>query len=258
MIQLDLDVLKLFHQSMKLGKKAPKRDLHLLPLSLFTRKVALPNPAEKMDWYSKVPQWGMMRNDVLGDCTCAGVGHAILQWTTYTGKTKLLSDDQIVQLYSKFGYTGTSQTDNGCVETDVLNYWKENGVFGDKLDSYVSVNPLDQNEIKDAISWFGNVYTGIALPKSAQNQQTWDIPSGGPVGDGAPDSWGGHCVIFVGYDEKTVTMVTWGGLKQATWGFVRTYMDECYALLNQDFLDVNGKAPSGMDWGTLQSNLRQI
>jgi len=244
---------------MKLGKLQARKNLHLLPLSFFTRKISLPTPVPSVDWYSKVPAWGMMKNDQLGDCTCAGVGHAILQWTTYAGTPKLLTDDQVVQTYMNFGYKPSDpSTDRGCVESDVLDYWKNTGVFGDKLANYVSVNPQDINEIKDAINWFGNVYTGIALPISAQSQQTWDVPSSGTQGTGAPDSWGGHCVIFVGYDDKTVTCVTWGGLKQMTWAFVRTYMDECYALLNKDFINTAGTDPAGISWDILNQNMQNL
>ena len=52
------------------GVQNPKRyDL------LFKNSFELPAPPPHVDWTKGQKNWGMMKNDQLGDCTAAGVGH---------------------------------------------------------------------------------------------------------------------------------------------------------------------------------------
>ena len=61
--------------TMKLGKLAPKHDARIPMLAALHRGAAF--GASCVDWSGGVKSWGVMRNDTLGDCTCAAVGHAI-------------------------------------------------------------------------------------------------------------------------------------------------------------------------------------
>ena len=61
----------------------------------------LPTPPASFDLTTKVPSWGMMENDQLGDCTCAAAGHLIMEWTVNAGKKMCPpTDKQIVDAYS--------------------------------------------------------------------------------------------------------------------------------------------------------------
>ena len=242
---------------MKLGKLEPKHDRNIPTLSTYT--VNLPAPPASVDYSSKVKKWPMMKNDVLGDCTIAACGHIIQQWTTYNNKPVVFTDDQIIGLYEKItGYNPSNPaTDCGGIETNVLNYWLKNGLYQHTLSGYCSLEPNNHNEIMDAIYWFGNVYIGVALPLSAQNQTVWSVPSGGPVGAGTPGSWGGHAVPVVGYDSRGLTVVTWGSLQKMTWQFWNNYCDEAYALLSPDWTE-SGKNPQGLDFKQLEKDMETL
>jgi len=82
----------------------------------------------------------------------------------------------------------------------------------------------------------------------------WVVPPGGPVGPGAPGSWGGHAVPVVAYDARTLTVITWGQRLSMTWGFFETYCDEAYAILDGDWLK-NNECPAGFDLATLEADL---
>ncbi len=116
--------------------------------------------------------WGMMANDRLGDCTCAGMGH-FLQLVTANaqGSPVTLSDQDIILAYeAACGYNpGDPRTDQGGVEIDILNYWRTNGIgpAGHKITAFVAVNPLTHREVMQALALFGGLYTGVALPVSA-------------------------------------------------------------------------------------------
>lgn len=245
------------HSKMKLGKRHPRHDPRVPMLARYTK--ALPPAPASTDYESKVTNWPMMMNDNLGDCTCAAVGHVIQQWTTYNNKPVVLSDPQIEQLYETVGGYNPADpsTDQGAVEVDVLNYWLTSGVDGHPLGAYAALELQNHNEVMDAVYWFGNCYIGVALPISAQNQDVWAVPPGGATGPGAPGSWGGHAVPVVAYDERGLTVVTWGDKKRMTWQFWGTYCDEAYALLSTDWTEA-GLAPPGFNYDQLSADIQEI
>ena len=169
------------------------------------------------------------------------------------------------------GYNpGDPTTDRGGVELDILNAWRTAGVAGDKIAAYVAIDPTKPTEVQQAIALFGGVYIGAALPVSAQNQTVWDT-IGSPADAG---TWGGHCTIGAGYyagvsgnwfhrmfygdtTKAGIVMVTWGTTKRATWDWIAAYVDEMYAIVTPDWIEAEGKSPSGFDLATLEANLRQ-
>jgi len=258
-----IDPLKL-----KLGKHPARHDPRTLLLASYATP-ALPAPPAKLNLATKVKnQWGMMDNEQLGDCTCAAAGHLIMEWTA-NAQSKMVTppDSDIVAAYSAItGYNPTTgANDNGAVELDVLNYWRQQGIAGHKIEAFVALEPSNHTHIMDAVWIFGGCYIGVALPKSAQHQtstkQVWSVPPQGTGGDGAPGSWGGHAVPVVAYDSRGLTVVTWGALQTMTWGFWAAYCDEAYAILSPDFLKQKGGqtvAPNGFNIKQLQEDLTDL
>lgn len=247
-------------QAYKLGKKAAKHDPRTLRLANYLPPTAIAPPPSKEDWEKKVKNWPMMMNDTLGDCTCACAGHMIEQWTTYTDDAYTPDDHAIVGAYSAItGYTpGNPDTDQGAVVVDVLNYWRRTGIAKRKILGYAALEPRNHMQVRDSVVLFGNCYLGVSLPISAQNQRVWSVPPGGPTGQGAPGSWGGHAIPVVAYNTRGLTVVTWGALKHMTWHFLDTYCDEAYAVLSHDWIAKNKLSPGNFDLEALQADLQQI
>jgi len=246
---------------MKLGKLAPRHDPRTLKLARYLT-AALPPPPVVADWTTKVTvPWGVQLNNSLGDCTCAAASHLVLSWTANASSPVVVSDNDTLTLYEKAcGYNPADpSTDQGGVELDVLNFWRQNGIgsAGHPISAYASVNPKNVTEVQQAINLFGGVYTGVALPTSAQAQvgTLWDVTASTPDDAG---SWGGHAVPGVAYDTVGLTFVTWGNLQKATWAWFEAYCDEAYAIITQDWIEANGDAPSGFDLATLQADLAAI
>jgi hypothetical protein len=255
------------HSKMKLGKLAPRHDDRTLQFASY--RGTLSPPSLTKDWRLGQTSWGMMENDNLGDCTVAGCGHGDQIWTKNLAQEYSTPDPIIVDYYCAWcGYVrGDSSTDNGGVEIDILNNWRKYG-FGPrthhqghrKLTAYTSVNPLNLTHVKQAISLFGFVYIGLALPISAQQQQIWDV-DGDPTDKHSfayPGSWGGHCVVVPAYTEDSLDCITWGQNKTMTNAFWQTYVDEVYALLSPDWIASNGVAASGFDLSTLLADLKDV
>lgn len=245
----------------KLGKLPPLHDARTLQFEKYI--VAPPKlppmpPAET--WAEKVANWGVMLNDQIGDCTCAAAGHMICCWTCNVGHPYYPADSDILQAYEDIaGYDpATGLNDHGAVELDVLNYWRKNGICGRPIVAYVALEPGNHRHVMEAVYLFGGCYIGLALPKSAENQDVWAVPPGGPVGYGAPGSWGGHAVPVVAYDDRGLTVITWGKPIRMTWGFWDAYCDEAYAVLSMDWFDEGTKAPSGFDYKELAQDLQLV
>jgi hypothetical protein len=249
----------------RLGKNSPKLDARTLKLARYL-KPELPTPPDSTDYTNLETDWGMMQNDRLGCCTIAAVAHAIQTWTLVINQRITVPDSVVVDYYSKWdGYVaGDASTDNGGVELDVLNRWRKSpdGFNGHPLLAYADPDPGDVLHVKQAISLFGGIYIGIALPITAQAQMDrgdpWDVVSHGGF-DTQPNSWGGHAVWCPKYDATGITCITWGKLQRMTWDFWAAYCDESHALLSSDFVvPGTGLAPSGFDVATLQDDLQSV
>jgi len=243
---------------MKLGKLAARHDPRTLALPAYVTLDL--KPPDQYEWGTKVAKWPMYKNDTVGDCTSAAAGHMVEAWTSDAkGDTTVLPEAAILKAYEDLsGYDpGTGRNDNGAAELDVLKYWRSTGIGRHKISAFVSVEPGNHLSIKQAAYLFGGCYIGVALPVSAQQQDVWTVPAGGPVGPGAPGSWGGHAVNVVAYDAQGLTVITWGAPKRMTWTFWDAYCDEAYGILTKDFI-AKGRAPQGFKLAQLEKDLTAL
>jgi hypothetical protein len=242
---------------MKLGRRHVKTDSRTLKIGKYLKNGLPLAPAAK-DWTTGVANWGMMLNNVHSDCTIAAAAHAIQVWSAHTGGEVTLPDSLILSYFEKWdGYNPSNpNSDAGGVELDVLNAWQKSAFDSHKLVAYADAAYANLAEIRQAITLFGGVYIGMALPTTAKTQAIWDVvPNGGA--DAKPGSWGGHAVFVPKYDAHSFTCVTWGALKQMTIPFWKEYVDEAHVLLSHDWLAKKG-SPSGFDLECLKADLGLI
>jgi len=242
--------------AMKLGRRAIKKDSRTLRLASYMTP-QLPSAPPNVDWTRGVTHFGQMLNDSLGDCTIAGIGHALQIWSSNIGSELTVPDATILKYYELWdGYNPSDpSTDHGGIELDVLNQWKRNTFDGHKLDAFGYVNPANLDHVRLSIWLFGGVYIGVSLPVSAQSQEIWDVVEGQ---QGVPGSWGGHCVFVPKYQSgKSLTCITWGQPKEMTEAFWLAYCDECYGLVSDDWL-TESHAPSGFSLDQLRADLNAI
>src|SRR5215471_8750921 len=181
-VLLRVDPTRIDPLKLKLGKQPARHDPRTLLLASYITPALPPAPAA-VDLTKKVKSWGMMENDQIGDCTCAAAGHLMMEWTANAGKKMFTpTDKQVVAAYSAItGYNpATGANDNGAVEIDVLNYWRQSGIAGHKIGAYVALEPSNHIHIMDSVFIFEGCYIGLQLPISAQaqveNHQPWSVP----------------------------------------------------------------------------------
>lgn len=212
----------------------------------------LPPPPDMQDWLAQVPEWPMYLNDHLGDCTAAEVGHQIEQFTQYgQGRYVEVTDDDVLAVYEATGgyVPGDASTDRGAYVQDVLAYWRKTGVAGHRILAYASLDVGNLAQVKQAIRLFGSVNIGFNFPASAMNQfnagQPWDVVPGSPLR-------GGHCVLVGRYVPGRLSCVTWGAIQDLTDAFWRTYVDEAWVVITQEWVSAASKrSPLGVDLATL-------
>lgn len=248
------------HASMRLGRKAVKRDSRTLQFATYVQPGVLPPAPLEVDYMGATKDWGMMLNDQLGCCTIAGGFHLSQFWSWMVhGVVPTVPDAVIQSYYSKWdGYVaGQPNTDNGGVELDVLTDWKSQTLNEIPIIGFVSVDYTDPVQVQQAMWLFGGLYIGVELPISAQDQDVWDAVSGHK---GKPGSWGGHCVaVGKGTQDGVRTCVTWGAAKDMTKAFWDKYVDECYAALSPAWIDsAKTVAPNGFNLDQLTDDLACI
>lgn len=210
-----------------------------LKLGSYLNHARLGPAPEASDWLSQVPAdaWGMCLNDQLGDCTCAGVAHKRIGDTYVNqGAAVAITDAEVLALYEQAaGYVpGDPSTDRGSTCQTVLEYWHRNGFAGEKPVAFAKVDISNRAELQQAIALFGQLYCGLEVPQSAEDQfnagQPWTVVPGSPL-------VGGHCVTVGAYNAGGLSAVTWGQIQPMTWEFFAEYFAEAWVVIGPDFIN---------------------
>lgn len=230
--------------NMRLGKRPPKYDPRTLRLNTYTgparsagqRAPELHNLSRRT--LKAFPELGMMGNDRYGNCTFAGLGHQWQTWSAYGGQPWRPSDEQLVEAYLRH----TGGLDQGAYMLDVLNLARHDGLAGNRIYAYVAVEPRNHDQVRLGQLLFGGLYFGAGLPVSAQQQDVWELTTGN---GSEPWTWGGHAMSVIDITRKGPVAVTWGRLQRITWAWWDRYVDECYAVLEEDYIGADRRSPQG-------------
>ena len=242
----------------RLGKLPPRYDPRTLRLARYIEKRKLPKIPKTHTLSKKTlaafPSLGMFRNDQLGDCTCASIGHAFQTWRAFGSSAPAApTDADVVALYDKVN----GGKDEGANMLDVLNKLRSDGLGGDKIRAFVAITPTNHDQVRTAHLLFGGIYFGANLPVTAQAQENglWD-----PVeGNGSePGSWGGHAMNIVDTKQSELVAVTWGHLQRISWSWWDRYVDEAYAILEEDWIGDDRRSPQGFSLGKLEADIKGL
>lgn len=244
---------------MKLGKLPPKFDSRTLKLANYLVSSALPPLLPIVNWSDAVSvAWGMMDNDQLGDCTCAGLGHIVMTVTSNADGIVVPTDAEILQMYEVVGgyQPGDPNTDQGATELDALNFMRQTGLAGVKVDAFADVDQSKLDEVKMTVQLFGAAYIGVNILQADMDNfragRPWDVGAN----DGAV--LGGHAIPIVDFDESGGNCVTWGTLQPFTWRWFTARCDEVHAPLFFKWISDLGISPSGLDLARLESDVQAV
>jgi hypothetical protein len=240
----------------RFGKHAPQLDYRTLRFKDYVTATLAPPPPtynvltnvfQKLKTNDPATLFPMDGNDSLGDCTIAGLAHAVTTYNGLVGASKIMTKSAVVKLY----YHLTGGADSGLNELNVLNYWRQNSVDGLEIMAYAKLDPKNHTNVQQAIRLFGGVYLGFQVQQNCQQEFADHKPwTPGPL------TQDGHAVFAVAYDPTGVTVLTWGNTQQATWAWWDECVDEAYAILPPQAKDPNF-AP-GFNLAQLQADLNEV
>lgn len=247
----------------QLGKRKPKIDARTLRFRKYVAAKAPKLPA-RADWSKKVPEWPMMLNNIIGDCTCAAAGHMIQCWTANRNPPmRIVRDAEIKRVYQHFTGDGPGWKHAAVRLLDLLKFWRSKGIGGHKIHSFAALDLRDRRQVMRAVDLFGGCYIGVTLPDFAVNDRMlktrWHVPVG--KRPPPPNPKYGHCIPAVAYNRSGLTVVTWGETKAMSWAFYEAYADEAFALLSKsDWISkkYKKKAPPGFDLTRLEADLKSV
>jgi hypothetical protein len=240
----------------RFGKHPPKADYRTLRFKNYlTPEMGPPPPSwnvldqvtKKLGTSDPTELFPMDGNDALGDCTIAALAHAVTAYRGLIGTKDIMAKEAVVKLY--FHLTGGQDT--GLNELDVLNYWRQHRVSGDKILTYASIDPKSHAHVEQAVRLFGGVYLGFQVQQNCFQEfdahQPW---TPGPLTND------GHAVFAVAYDASGVSVLTWGSTQRGSWAWWDECVDEAYAILPPE-AEKAGFAP-GFNFAQLKTDLGAV
>jgi hypothetical protein len=218
-----------------------------------------PSVAGSVDNTADIVEWGVMANDLIGDCVVACIGHAIEAWTALaSGTAVVLPDSLIVSTYSQItGYNSvTGANDVGMQISRGLDYWVTNGLGGHQLSEYNRAfgTRFSHNPVKQAIDKCGVCIAGIGVNGAILA----DFDAGATWGKQYGSATDHHCVPLIAYDDNDLECITWGHLQRMSWGFFDAYIDELYVVFGPDMFRANGQAFSGYNLNDMRQLCRNL
>src|SRR4051794_26748380 len=190
----------------RLGKLPARLDPRTLRLARYVDRQVLPAPPPALDLAAAVPDWPMYGNDRIGDCTTAAAAHMIEAWSGASAGTALeVPEKAVLEAFDLVKLVDPMTGEEGAIELDVLSLWRRSGIGGHRVGAFAAVSVADDDLVRTGTYLFGGLYIGLQLPLRAQDQAVWDW-TGRLDGPDAPNSWGGHAVNVVGYDDAALTV----------------------------------------------------
>jgi hypothetical protein len=243
---------------LKLGKKPARPDSVTFKLRNY---LAPAPPPAKAGHFKLQHVWGMLGNQLWGDCVLAGAGHETMLWNTEAGKIVAITEHNALSDYSALtGFNPDDpSTDQGTDMQEAASYRRKTGIVDaqqkrHKVSAYLAITAGSVAQLKQAIYEFSAVGIGFNFPSSAMaqfnNHKPWTVVKGSQIE-------GGHYVPAVGYDADYIYVITWGAVQKMSWAFYKKYCDEAIAYLSSEFLK-DGKSLEGFNAAQLAADLKKL
>ena len=239
--------------SYRLGRLPATRPAALSDLTVYAegklrrppRTIEVPNTVYPIDG-----------NDRYGDCVMAGVSHCLEAWNVEVKQHDPVPTEQaVVQEYLKL-----SPQDEGLNESEVLNLWYREGLFGRRIAGYAPVSTTSLLAQHQAVAFYGACFLGIECPVSAQEAFEEQARTGKTVPwvyEGGEIA-GGHAVIALGYGPNGgLHCATWGGIAVLEASFLAHYLDEAWVILSDEVVKAQ-KDALGIDLASLRADLARV
>ena len=253
----------------KLGRLARSHDKRIPMLHTLMAGKALEPVVPVVDYTKGMPaNLGVMKNDTLGDCTCAAYYHAIQVWSfNALQNIDTEPDVDVLDLYEQAcGYKPSQGGEGpGGNEQHVLTYilkkgapYGLNGKQRHNIVAFVEVDVKNIDNVKRSIHDCGVAYIGFNVPQyimppGEDPLKVWDVD---PKADNT--IVGGHAVVLAGYDAKGARVISWGEYYTMTWAFFEKFVDEAYAIADPEWINAKKTTPAGLTIQQLEQAMQAL
>lgn len=201
--------------------------------------------------------WGMLGNNINGDCVLAGAAHEVMTWAWATGQAiPSFTPANVLKQY--FELTGGQ--DKG-LDPIATAKWRASTGLTDasggvhKVKAFGSIG--SRSDLELAVYLYGVAGVGLALPDSAEQQFTDGRPWGDLSAD--PNHKNGHYVPCVGKNSQgNLMVVTWGKLQAMTPDYFDKYAVGALVFFSREYLLATGKSPEAFDEAQLDADLAAL
>lgn len=246
---------------LKLGKKPASYDHRDLLLSSYIHLPSLPPIPDDFGHENLIGDWGMLGNDMAGDCVLAGGDHETMLWNKEAGKNVTFTTENALSDYSALtGYNPNDpNTDQGTDMRQAMSYRVNTGLVDaqgnrHKIGAYVSLEPGNWEHLLACAYLFGAAAVGIEFPSYAMDQfnhgKVWTARRTEHIE-------GGHYIPVIACRHRHPICVTWGREQPMTRRFYEKHCDEAFVPLSEEFL-TSGKSPEGFDLEALNADLEAL
>jgi hypothetical protein len=206
----------------------------------------------------------LFANDILPDCTAAGLANAAGAVAALNGYALNIDPTLVPRFYADCvgcapTFDAMAATD-GAVMLDVLRLQAQSG-FAIGPQSLAgrsgTIDPTSRIALALGLARFGAGYWGVTLRERDMElgARVWDVLDGRD--DGAVV--GGHCVIAFDYtglaDTDTVRIGTWGEWRPASWAWVHARIAEAHGVVWRQLARPDGTYWTGLNADRLTAYL---
>jgi len=201
--------------------------------------------------------WGMLGNDINGDCVLAGAAHEVMTWAWATEQAiPSFTPANVLKQY--FELTGGKDAGLNPIATAK---WRVSTGLTDANDgvhtvkAFGSIDSLSDLEL--AVYLYGVAGIGLALPDNAEQQFVNNSPWNDLSSD--PNPKNGHYVPCVGKNSQgNLMVVTWGRLHALTPDYFDKYAVGAIVFFSREYLLETGKSPEAFDEAQLDADLAAL
>ena len=243
----------------KLGRLKERRDARTVKFGRYVPDdLDLYRAPDATTYAAKVHSWPMAYNDRCGCCTLSSLYHGDLLRAANSGQPPKMQEGDVLAAYKHLsGWNGVEgdPSDTGLVMLDVLKFARRQGW----IKGFVRVDQHHSGHVRHAAAMMGGLYVGQDLPRTVFGRDVWAVRDPSLKGDSAIGSAGGHATHFCDYSPEWWPLVSWGGLRRATWAYTMTYVEEAWAVLSDNWIDKASKlAPPGFRLEELEADLAAL
>jgi hypothetical protein len=187
----------------------------------------LPQPEAAKNWGAGITKWDDYNNIKFKTCVPASAAYLLTSWTKNSNPPVKILDPKII-MDTLLAVAPGQNISKGCHMLRMLEYWRDSGMGGEKIDDFKPIQAQNSNLLKHAVYWFGGCMVGLMLPTSVKKSTDWvyNISMDKETKEG-------HAICVLGFEGNFFRAISFGKIILMDAMFYEKFNDETYIVLSQ-------------------------